>query len=515
MQKKIFTLFYLLLGILPAFAQRINIAVEQADPRFTLSVQRSSSLAGGSESYYFNVQNNTSSEYELNIQITLELACAGTKTVSLRSGVSNVLHLLPGGRYNSEKQAQFIYFGKKECAVPFGSNNYTLYKSISYTISNVVDISREKQDAGAKKKAEDDARAKARADAKAHREQQALNEPKAAENKTDSPKSSQSTIAAKSDPAEITNAQLSQKVMVNGQYMQVFRQNGVPYVRNADGSYHQTTEEAYSRILAVSDKQSQTRATQEIPKQQNDAQVLKLSQDYARNQQYQAERTEIITKGVTDLGNLVGGWIQQNQAEKTRKEALEQQRVEEESQRQYALYLKTSSRKNAFAELPSKDIPLSSQEKAVSIYFFIYSYNNLDSEYGASAYISNVFEIGRYNDGTRAYTATVKNDIAALSPYAQVLHGYYYTAQQAEQKRQELIAVLQNTGVTVNNVFYKGKAASAKAAGAAADEQEPNYGTVISAAAKVDMRPNNGTAPNPKSDNSKESQPKNYGTIIK
>jgi len=515
MEKKIFTLFYLLLGTLSVFAQRISIPVAQADPRFTLTVQRSSSMAGGYEKYYFYVQNNTNKEYKLNVHITLELACVGTKTISLRSGILDVLHLLPGDRSNSEKQTEFIYSGKNECAVPLGNKDYTLYKSISYTISNVVDISSEKEAASAKRKAEDDAKAKAMADAKEQREQQHLSQQKTAESKPSSPQASQSVITTKNSPIESVNAGLSEKVKVNGQYVQVFRQNGLPYVRNADGSYYQTSEEAYSQIMTVSDKNTPTRSTQETAKQQQDTQALKFAQDYARNQQYQAERTEIITKGVSDLGNLVGGWIQQNQADKARKEALEEQRAEEERQRQYALYLKTSSRKNAFAELPSKDIPLSSQEKAASIYYFIYAYSNLDSEYGASAYISNVFEIGRYNDGTRAYTAMVKKDIENLSPYEEVLHGYYYTAQQAEQKRQELIAVLQNTGVAVSNIFYKGKASAAKAGSAAANKQESNYGTVISETAKVDMRPNNGTAPNSQVDKFKENQTKNYGTIIK
>ncbi|KRD12124.1 hypothetical protein ASE21_21430 [Flavobacterium sp. Root901] len=514
MEKKSFTLLCLLLGTLSSFAQRINIPVAQTDPRFTLSVQRSSSIAGGSEYYYFYVQNNTNREYELNVNITLELACAGIKTISLRSGILDVLHLLPGGRYNSENQAQFIYFGKKECAVPLGNNSYTLYKGISCTISNIVDISSEKEESEAKKKAADQAKAKAAADAKTQKEQQLLNQQKNAESTPAGLQASQSVTAPKNSTAGSSNAGLSEKVKVNGQYVQVFRQNGLPYVRNADGSYYQTSEEAYSRIMSSAAKNTPVSSNQEAAQQQ-DSQALKFTQDYARNQQYQAERTEIITKGVTDLGNLVGGWIQQNQADKARKEALEEQRAEEERQRQYALYLKTSSRKNAFAELPSKDIPLSSQDKAPSIYYFIYSYSNLESEYGASAYISNVFEIGRYNDGTRAYTATVKNDIANLSPYAEVLHGYYYTAQQAEQKRQELIAVLQNTGVAVNTIFYKGKGSAAKSGSAAADKQESSYGTVISAAAKVDMRPNNGTAPKPKADNSKESQAKNYGTIIK
>jgi len=458
MRKKIFVLFYLLLGTITVFGQRTSIPVAQADSRFTFSAQHSNSLVGGSEYYYFYVQNNSNREYELDVQITLELACAGTKTISLRSGISNVLHLLPGASYNSENQAQFIYSGKKECAIPVGNNNYTLYKSISYSISNVVDKSKEKEDAIAKKKAEED-RKRAEQIRKQQEDQQRLAE------------------------------QQKQQTTVNQQPQQ---QSNAQYQTEQNRLTQQQAEK--QRIV---DQQAQ------------------YAQNLEAQRKYQAERTEIITKGVTDLGNLVGGWIQQNQADKARKEALQEQRAEEERQREYALYIKTSNRKNAFAELPAKDIPLSSQEKAISIYFFVYAYTNLDNEYGATAYISNVFEIGKYNDGTRAYTATVKNDIANLTPYTEILHGYYYTIQEAEQKRQELISTLQSNGLTPNNIFYKGKPATAKTNSTITEKQESNYGNIIGAPAKVDMRPTNGTAPNSQVDKFKENQSKNYGTIIK
>ncbi|MEN2416189.1 hypothetical protein [Flavobacterium mesophilum] len=515
MEKRIIILISSLFLNITVFAQRISIPVSQTDSRFTFSVERSSTMAGGSEYYYFYVQNNTNIDYKLNFEITLELACAGTKTISLRTGVSDFLHLAPGGKYDSKNQAQFIYFGKKECAIPVGNKDYTLFKGISYSISNVVDLVKEKEDAATKRKAEDDARAKAKPASRAETVQQNPSQQKTEKSGPGNQQISKNSIITQSNAIGTNNIGLSEKVKVNGQYVQVFRQNGVPYLRNEDGSFHQTTEEAYNQISAASDKKAQPQTLQEIQKQQNDPQILKISQDYARNQQYQAERAEIITKGVTDLGNLVGGWIQQNQAEKARKEALREQRAEEERQRQYALDLKISNRKNAFSQLPSKDIPLSSQEKAASIYYFVYSYNNLDNENGASAYISNVFEIGTYNDGTRAYTATVKNDIAGLSPYAEVLHGYYYTAQQADEKRQELIDILQSSGVAIYDVLYKGKAGDSNAGNNTAEKQRSNYGTVITAPAKVDTRPTNGTAPNSQVDKAKENQTKNYGTIIK
>lgn len=470
MRKIFFALYCLLFGTLTVLGQRTSIPISQTDSRFTISAQHTNSLAGGKEYYYFYVQNNTNREYKLNINITLDLACAGTKTISLISGVSDFLHLLPGACYNSAKQSEFIYSGKNDCAIPLGNKDYTLYKGMNYTISNVVDLTKQKEEAIAKKKAEEEK--KSEQIPKRQVEQQHL------------PKKQTETQKQQIQESS-TNQQPQQQVK-----------------RQFQGQQNIIMQEQVEK-QRIADQQAQ----------------------YARNldaqRKYETERTEIITRGINDLGNLVGGLIQQSQADKERKEALQEQRAEEERQRQYALNQKISNRKNAFNLIPAKDIPLSSQEKATSIYFFIYSFSNLESEFGATAYTTNVFEIGKYDDGTRAYTTTVKNDIANLTPYTEILHGYYYTLQEAEQKRLELVSSLQSNGVTLYNITYKGKPTKSNPKSIDAEKQESSYGTLLGSPAKVDMRPNNGTAPNPdlnKSNNSKGNnsgkQESSYGTLI-
>ncbi|MFD1605270.1 hypothetical protein ACFSJW_01610 [Flavobacterium artemisiae] len=433
-----------------ARAQRIGIPIEQTNSNFTISAVRTG-LSSGYESYLFYVQNNTSREYKIVVHIDLELACEGAKSFNL--GVNNVVHLRANERFTPSKDYVHNYFGNKDCAIAEGKS-YTLFKSLHYTITSVVDVTKENEEKAAKKNAEQEQKKieEQRKNAEQIRKQQ-----------------------------EYQQSSAKQQIQQNTVTQQVQYQTGREY-----------------------------QPAQKSPAEQQAQYQQKLAVERA----YNAQREETINKGISDMTNLISDYVQQNRADKERQEALQEQREAEQQERQYQLYLKTSSRINAFAALPAKDIPLASQEKAASIYYFIYSYNDLGSEYGAAAYISNVFEIGKYNDGTRAYTATIKNETAGLTPYAETLHGYYYTLKQAEQKRSELINSLQIYGVTINNLLYKGKPGTATVS-QTAENQEPNYGNIIEKPAKIDMRPTNGTAPKNEVDKFIQKQSKkNYGTII-
>ena len=448
-----FFIFSITLGSLSTHAQSISIPISQIDSNFTITAVRTG-LSSGYESYLFYVQNNTNREYKIVVNIDLDLACEGTKSFNL--GVNNVVHLRANEKFTPSKDYVHNYFGNKDCAIPEGKS-YTLFKSLRYTITNVIDVSKENEEKAVKKNAEQEQR------------------------KIEEDKQKTENIRKQQEYQQSLGNQAGQEKQQNPVTQQLQRQPNTQYQSTQKSPAQQQAE--YQRNLAI-------------------------------ERAYNAQREQTINKGISDMTNLMSDYIQQNRAEKERQEAQKEQRELEQQERQYQLYLKTSNRKNAFATVPAKDIPLSSQEKAISIYYFIYSYNDLDSEYGATAYISNVFEIGKYNDGTRAYTATIKNEIANLTPYTETLHGYYYTLKQAEQKRLELINSLQSYGVTINNILYKGKPGTASTS-QTIENQEPNYGNIIEKPAKVDVRPTNGTAPKTEVDKFMQKQSKkNYGTII-
>lgn len=449
-----FLLLSFLLLNFSASAQSKNIPIVQTDSRFTITAMRTG-LSGGYESYLFYVQNNTNREYKIVVNIDLDLACEGTKSYNL--GVNNVVHMRANEKFTPSKDYVHNYFGNKDCAIPEGKS-YTLFKSIRYTITNIVDVTKENEEKAEKKNAEE--------------QQKKIEEDR---------KKTEQIRKQQEDQQRLSKQQAEQEKQQNAVSQQPQYQSNTQYQSTQKSPAQQQAE--YQRTLAI-------------------------------EKAYNVQREQTINKGISDMTNLMSDYIQQNRIEKEKQEALKEQRELEYQERQYQLYLKTSNRKNAFAALPPKDIPLSSQEKAVSIYYFIYSYNDLDSEYGATAYISNVFEIGKYNDGTRAYTTTIKNEIDKLTPYTETLHGYYYTVKQAEQKRLELINALQSYGVIVNNIIYKGKPGTSSVK-QTIENQEPNYGNLIEKPAKVDVRPTNGTAPKTEVDKFIQKQSKkNYGTII-
>jgi hypothetical protein len=158
----------------PLNAQRQNVNVSQVDPRFTVSVQRYWSSLGGSEEYWYYVQNNTPQEYELVIDVTIDLACVGTKRYTL--GYNKVVYLKPNGRFKGEDDdnVHILTSGSdnfKNCRLKDG-NSFTLYQGLTYRISKITNLTQEKDAKEKKKKEEELARQqKLEADKKKKEEQ--------------------------------------------------------------------------------------------------------------------------------------------------------------------------------------------------------------------------------------------------------------------------------------------------------------------------------------------------------
>ncbi|MFA9188081.1 hypothetical protein [Flavobacterium magnesitis] len=193
---------------------------------------------------------------------------------------------------------------------------------------------------------------------------------------------------------------------------------------------------------------------------QESNQILGLSSTYSNK-----TTEQVASEGLWSLGDA---WVQARQERLEREEREEErkriqaenERIEKENRQRIV-----NNRSVIINKFSSKDIPLSSREKAPKIYYFIYAFenNNLNQEFGATVYVSNVFEIGTFSDGTRAYTSTVKNEIINLTPYNEVLHGYYYSETEAESIRKSFTDLLKSNGVSIINISYKGKPGTKKA----------------------------------------------------
>lgn len=222
------------------------------------------------------------------------------------------------------------------------------------------------------------------------------------------------------------------------------------------------------QIKEAVERQNRLKSLQEQQKEQQNA-------NYEKAMAYEQERQESIKKTnetISAVTNLITDYIYQQAEERRKEREEEEERLAQEYEQRMAEYerkvaieAKIKNRKTALSEFPAKDIPLGSQEKAASIYYFIYAYDNsINYENDAIVFISNVFEIGKHGDGTRVYTSTIMKDVTTLTPFEEVLHGYYFTQQEAEELRQTLISILQNNGVTIKEINYKGKPASKNAA---------------------------------------------------
>ncbi|MEJ8843113.1 hypothetical protein WG954_12050 [Lacibacter sp. H375] len=182
--RKLGLLLLFISGSFSLSAQRKDVSVSQFDPRFTVSVQRYWSSLGGSEEYYFYVQNNTSEEYSMVVNVTLNLACVGTKNFTL--GVNKVVWLKPNGRFTPEGDWSHIYTSGadnfKNCRLADGKS-FTLLQGISYTVSNLTNVTQQKAAEEKKKADEKLATERKAAEEKKKREEKLAAEKKAAEEK--------------------------------------------------------------------------------------------------------------------------------------------------------------------------------------------------------------------------------------------------------------------------------------------------------------------------------------------
>ena len=130
-------IFTIIFGVssIHVHGQRKSLTISQFDSRFTISAERYWSGLGGSEQYYFYVQNNTSDEYRLEIDITLNLACVGNK--SFRLGVNRVVELKPNDRFTPKSDWVHIYTSGsdnfKNCRLA-DDNSFTLLQGVSYQV---------------------------------------------------------------------------------------------------------------------------------------------------------------------------------------------------------------------------------------------------------------------------------------------------------------------------------------------------------------------------------------------
>ncbi|WHF52533.1 hypothetical protein QGN23_04445 [Chryseobacterium gotjawalense] len=341
----------------------VDIPVSQQDPRVhvTLMYQEKNSAFGVmTQDYRILVKNNTADKLKVYIEYGAQLVCGSEKTHQLGplgDGITIEPSQTVGKPYATDGIGSAVRLTESSCPKDTwrsmgkdasGSLLYSMISSVSYRIVNIENISekdraaavskRQKQEDELKRKKQDDElKQKKASEEKA--KQEADKNSRFSQSAND--KRQNSPAATGSPSAKSSSHELSEKVKVNGEYVQVFRQNGIPYIKRPDGSIHQTTETAYTQIshsarnnAAPSDQQENRQAAAEQLKRKETENVLAKLERERMQQEATNKQVEAAVSGVTDLFTQA---IMQDAQEKERRYEREQLRRQQNDSEAYKI----------------------------------------------------------------------------------------------------------------------------------------------------------------------------------
>jgi hypothetical protein len=195
-------------------------------------------------------------------------------------------------------------------------------------------------------------------------------------------------------------------------------------------------------------------------------------QKIAETQRQDKELSDQIVSGTSEIVGMIGNMIQQNRADKEKKEAyrakvaleLRQAQIEEQQR------LKEAARKNAlrlqlrnalFADYKDAEVPLSSHQIPVRVlYYFAYAYDkkNLSND-KPILNVSNVFTVAQYADDTWPFKKGLINQMRIIQPQTTIAFAGYYTQKsEAEEARKHFKEMAAQSEFTVSDFVYKSKA---------------------------------------------------------
>lgn len=213
--------------------------------------------------------------------------------------------------------------------------------------------------------------------------------------------------------------------------------------------------------------------------QERDAQIKAENQQiYQQNQQRIAdtqrrsqEQSEQFVEGATELIGMVGNIIEQARIDREKKEAKqeeaaqrERQRKQEEEDRLAEIARQKAQlielRNSFFDEFPEGGVPLSSQKVNTNeLYYFTYIFDKSTIEaYKPTIFLSNIFVISQYSDGTWPFKSSIIADIKNLASNGTVtLVGYFTTKDLAEQMRTNFLQYAASSSFAISDINYKGR----------------------------------------------------------
>jgi hypothetical protein len=194
-----------------------------------------------------------------------------------------------------------------------------------------------------------------------------------------------------------------------------------------------------------------------------------------------AQSQRNLNQATENFTNAVGGIMQARAAERAAREArlerereerAERQRIEREAEaerlRLEAEHLDyiTGMRLSLIKEFEDGRLPLSSDKiNGSEVWYFAWR-----GDPAKTVYVTGVFPVARYGDGSFPYKNTVLKELDAAGGAGKIkIVGWFATRDYAQQVLNIFLTIAQNGEVNVKNITYKGKPQSTGNAAASAD----------------------------------------------
>lgn len=383
----------------------------------------SGKAVGAFESYTVEVKNISSADIACSIEFTINDNCGNSQIIYFPGGLN--LKVGKSGRSSDE-----LSWKCKEYRIDSG-NKF----GIASVYCRVFDFKNLTEEANKYKE-----------------------EQKQKQQKLDEEKAKREKIAFDKEVQQIRDQREKERLLAEKEETTNSTPTSTSYYNNS------TTTNTKPRQPTWQERDAQIKAENQRIYQQNEQRI-------AETQRRSQEQSEQFVNNATELIGLVGNIFEQNRIEREKKEAKqeaaaqrERERRQEEADRVAEIARQKAQlialRNSFFDEFPEGGVPLSSQKVNTNkLYYFTYIFDkNTIEEYKPTIFLSNIFIVSQYSDGTWPFKSSIITDIKKLASNGTItLVGYFTTKELVDQMRNNFLQIAASSSFTITDINYKGK----------------------------------------------------------
>lgn len=161
------------------------------------------------------------------------------------------------------------------------------------------------------------------------------------------------------------------------------------------------------------------------------------------------------------IGMGVGAVMAIGEGAAKRRAAREAREEREKLEKERTAALKKAlrnARTSVFRYFEAGELPMSStKSRGNNLYYFVYAADDSQVEENTcKVYVSNVFAVGRYPDGTWPMKNRIEQELNALTPLQEVIHGPYASLEEAQSSRRQFGSYAEKARMEVVALEHKG-----------------------------------------------------------